>query len=125
MTHKPPKVLAGEGCKQVGKVVSQERGELVTVCAIVSAAGTSIPPVLVFPRKNYKDIFMRGGTEEALGLANPSGWMNIDLLQNVLKHFVKHARPAIDHQVVLVMDNHESHMSLAAREMQKKTISIS
>ncbi|GFO18680.1 tigger transposable element-derived protein 6-like protein [Plakobranchus ocellatus] len=119
-THKPPKVLARKGCKQVGKVVSQERGELVTVCAIVSAAGVCIPPVLVFPRKNYKDIFMRGGPEEALGLVNPSGWMNIDLFLNVLKHFVKHARPAIDHQVVLVMDNHESHVSLAAREYAKE-----
>ncbi|RUS81635.1 hypothetical protein EGW08_010598 [Elysia chlorotica] len=119
-THKPPKILARKGSKQVGKVVSQERGELLTVCAIVSAAGISIPPVLVFPRKNYKDIFMRGGPEGALGLVNPSGWMNVDLFLEVLKHFVQHARPAPDHQVVLVMDNHESHVSLAAREYAKE-----
>ena len=37
-----------------------------------------------------------------------------------LKHFVKHIRPAVDHKVVLVMDNHESHESLASREYAKK-----
>ena len=78
-THKPPKILAKKGNKQIGKVVSQERGELVTVCAIASAAGTSVPTVLVFLRKNFKDVFMRGAPCGSLGLVNPSGWMNNEL----------------------------------------------
>ncbi|GFR60714.1 tigger transposable element-derived protein [Elysia marginata] len=78
------------------------------------------PPAIVFPRKNYKDIFMQGDPEGGLGLANLSGWTNIELFLEVLKHFVKHARPTADHQVVLVMDNHESHVSLAARVYAKQ-----
>ena len=91
--------------------------------AIASAAGTSVPPVLVFPRKNFKDLFMRGAPHGSLGLVNPSGWMNNELFIDVLKHFVKHIRPAVDHEAVLVMDNHESHVSLAARENQS-TVSL-
>ena len=119
-THKPPKILAKKGNKQIGNVVYQERGELVTVCAIASAAGTSVPPVLLFPRKNFKDVFMRGAPHGSLGLVNPSGWMSNELFIDVLKHFVKHIRPAVDHEVVLVINNHESHVSLASREYAKK-----
>ena len=115
-----PKDFGKKGNKQIGKVVSQERGELVTVCAISSAAGTSVPPVLVYLRKNFKDVFMRGAPHSSLGLFNPSCWMNNEKFIDVLKHFGKHIRPAVDHEVVLVMDNHESHVSLIVREYAKK-----
>ena len=39
--QKVPKVVAIKGCKQVGQVTSRERGELVTMCAIVSATGNT------------------------------------------------------------------------------------
>ena len=119
-THKPPKILAKKGNKQVGNVVSQERGELVTVCAIASAAATSVSPVLVFPRKNFKDFFMRGALHGSLELVNPSGCTNNVLFIDVLKHFVKHIRPAVDHEVVLVMDYHESPVFVAVREYAKR-----
>ena len=34
-----PKVIAPRGTKQVGQITSRERGELVTLCGIISAAG--------------------------------------------------------------------------------------
>lgn len=48
--HKPPKIVAIKGEKQVGTVTSSERGELVTDCAAVNGAGNHIPPYMVFPR---------------------------------------------------------------------------
>lgn len=45
-----PEVLADKNQKQVGQLVSAERGELVTVCAGISAAGHFINPTFVFPR---------------------------------------------------------------------------
>ncbi|XP_065658895.1 uncharacterized protein LOC136083427 [Hydra vulgaris] len=50
--QKTPRVIASKGSKQVGQITSRERGELVTVCCIVSAAGVAIPPVIVF-QENY------------------------------------------------------------------------
>ena len=47
--QKPNKIVATTGAKQVGMLVSAERGTLVTVCAPVSAVGQSLPPFFVFP----------------------------------------------------------------------------
>ena len=71
-----PKVLCEKGTKQVGHAVSRERGELITLCGIVSASGVALPPVLIFPRKRYRDVFLNGTPEGTVGLVSDSGWMN-------------------------------------------------
>ena len=50
--QKPVNILATKGVKQVGSVVSQERGTLVTVCCAINAIGNHMPPYFVFPRVN-------------------------------------------------------------------------
>lgn len=45
-----PKVVAKTGTKQVGQIVSAERGQLVTFIRIVDAAGNTYPPVLYFSK---------------------------------------------------------------------------
>ena len=52
--QKPVKILATKGTKQVGSVVSQERGTLVTVCCAINVIGNHIPPYFVFPRVNVQ-----------------------------------------------------------------------
>lgn len=39
----PHRVLAEKGCKQLNQATSSERGELVTICVVISAAGAHIP----------------------------------------------------------------------------------
>ncbi|XP_004211950.1 uncharacterized protein LOC101239308 [Hydra vulgaris] len=122
--QKTPRVIASKGTKQVGQITSRERGELVTVCCVVSAAGVAIPPVIVFPRKLLRNTLMRGAPEGSIGLANQSGWMNAEIFIDVLKHFVKFACPTADHKVLLIMDNHENHLSLQSLDLQKKTMFV-
>lgn len=50
---KPRKIVAEKGTKQVGAIVSAERGTLVTVELAVNALGNTIPPMFVFPRLKY------------------------------------------------------------------------
>jgi hypothetical protein len=45
--QKVPKLIAPRGVKQIGQVTSTERGELVTICCIVSAVGHIIPQVFL------------------------------------------------------------------------------
>ena len=52
--QRPCKIVAKRGAKQVGAVVSQERGTLVTVCCGVNAIGNHIPPYFIFPRVNVQ-----------------------------------------------------------------------
>ncbi|KZS03448.1 Uncharacterized protein APZ42_033824 [Daphnia magna] len=47
----PIEVIAPKGMKQVQQTVSAERGENITMLAFVSASGSTIPPIFVFPRK--------------------------------------------------------------------------
>lgn len=118
--QKVPKTIAPKGQKQVGQITSQERGELVTIVGIVSAAGLPIPPVFIFPRINFKDCMTTGVSEGVLGLASGNGWMKNDKFIRVLEHFIHHARPTSNKPVILILDNHRSHLSVEALEFAKE-----
>ena len=120
--QKVPKVVATEGLKlkQVGQITSRERGELVTVCVIVSASGQTLPPAFVFPRKNFKDFMMHGSPDCSHGLVDSSGWMTAANFIKVMKHVITNVRPSKDHQVVLIMDNHQSHLSYETLSLAKE-----
>ena len=109
--QKPKAAVAKRGTKQVGSITSQERGELVTVMYAVSASGNSIPPMMIIPRVNYRDHFIRGAPPGTIGCANPSGWMTKGLFINFLDHLIQQTNCSVDRKVLLVMDNHETHMS--------------
>ncbi|KZS01553.1 Uncharacterized protein APZ42_001751, partial [Daphnia magna] len=72
----PPKVIACNGTKQVQQTVSAERGTNVTMLAFISASGTTVPPVFVFPRKKVLPPMYESGPLGCIGLAHNSGWMS-------------------------------------------------
>lgn len=47
-----------------------------------------------------------------LGLVHTSGWMTSDNFIKVLEHLVNHARCTKEKRILLIMDNHESHLSI-------------
>ena len=51
VVHKPGRVLAELGRRNVNAVMSGERGKTHTVLSCVSAAGSFLPPMMVYPRK--------------------------------------------------------------------------
>lgn len=73
--QKPRKVLAPSGAKQVGSLVSAERGQLLTLCVAVSAGGQAIPPFFVFPRVKFSQHFLRGAPVGSDSSSHKSGWM--------------------------------------------------
>ena len=117
--HKPAKVLATTGAKQVGAIVSAERGQLVTLCCAVNAVGNSVPPMFIFPRVNYRDNFVNGGPVGCVGTTHPSGWMTAAGFLTFLKHFVAHVRPSPTDKVILLLDNHVSHLSVDVLQFAK------
>lgn len=111
-----PNVVARKGTKQVGQVVSGERGNLVTMCVAVNAAGNTVPPVFIFPRARMHDTLMVGSVAGSLGLVNSptSGWITGVLFIKVLEHLVKFTQCSEKSPILLIMDNHESHCTLDA-----------
>lgn len=47
----PGKILAPKGMKRVGSIKSWERGKNITLLCAMSASGSFVPPMFIFPRK--------------------------------------------------------------------------
>ncbi|KAK4303085.1 hypothetical protein Pmani_024869 [Petrolisthes manimaculis] len=119
--QKLPKVIAQKGSHQVGQVTSRERGELITMVGIICANGNALPPCFVFPRVRFDEArMMKGAPLGCKGLVHPSGWMTSSNFLYVLQHFVSHTRCSQEHKVLLIMDNHESHLSIDAINYAKE-----
>ncbi|XP_054723603.1 uncharacterized protein LOC129233618 [Uloborus diversus] len=115
-----PKVLAHKAQKQIGRIVSAEKGDLVTFVGIVSVTGTAVPPAFVFPRVHFKNHFLEVAPKGSLRLATKSGWMNADLHLKVLEHIKNHANCSAENPILLLCDNHEAHVSIAAIDYCKE-----
>lgn len=116
---KPKKIVAQKGAKQVGAIVSAERGTLVTVELAASAAGNTIPPMFVFPRLKFKNLFLRDGPSESIGAGNKSGWMTATEFLTYIDHFIKFTKPTPEEPVLLLLDNHSSHVDINVVEKAK------
>jgi len=122
VVHKPRKVLAQRGQKQVGKLTSGERGETMTVVCAVSASGVYLPPMLVYKRKRMSELLMKDsppGTG-SIGACSPNGWIDSGLFVKWLSHFIAVVKPTQDKKILLIMDGHSSHKSLEAVEMARQ-----
>ncbi|XP_065651254.1 uncharacterized protein LOC136079444 [Hydra vulgaris] len=113
-------IISTRGTKRVCQAVSAERGSLVTMLAFVNAIGNTVPPVFIFPRVNFKDFMINGTPTGSLGLCNKSGWMTSENFLVAMKHFVFHAKPSVEHPVLLLLDNHESHISFETIRFAKE-----
>lgn len=106
-------MIAPKNKKQVGQIVSAERGITVTFCGIISADGRAIPPAFIFPRVRYKDKLLEGAPTGSLGLSTPSGWMTSELFLMVMHHLKEHSQCSKVNPILLMIDNHASHTSIS------------
>lgn len=110
--QKPGKVLAPKGQKQVGSATSWERGRNITVICAFSASGIYLPPMFIFPRQRMSHLLERGGPAGSLYKCSHNGWSNEELFMEWLQHFKHCTKPSSQDPVLLIMDNHGSHISL-------------
>ncbi|KAJ8949417.1 hypothetical protein NQ318_007517 [Aromia moschata] len=100
---KPSKIVAAKGKRNVGSVTSGERGTNVTLLTAVSASGNTVPPMFIFPRKNSKTILF------------------LAVLRNVLAQEMRvHVKPTSESPVLLLLDNHSSHLSIETVNIAKE-----
>jgi len=103
--------------KQVGRVTSGERGENLTVICAVNAAGTYVPPMLIFKRKQQSLLLMAETPSGSVGYPSASAWVTSELFVKWLEHFIGFAKPTVDKKVILLLDGHASHKTLEAVEL--------
>lgn len=81
--------------------------------------GNSVPPYLIFPRVHFKDRMLTGGPPGIAGGATKTGWVNSLLFIDILKHFHRFVKSTPESPVLLIFDNHESHISIGSLEFCK------
>ncbi|CAH0731024.1 unnamed protein product, partial [Brenthis ino] len=113
------KVVAEKDQKRVGSITSGERGQTVTAVCAMSATGIFVPPMLIYPRQRHSVALETDGPRGALYRCSKNGWINEDLFVDWLKHFANHAKPSEKDPILLILDNHSSHISLKAYEFCK------
>ncbi|KAF2891470.1 hypothetical protein ILUMI_14703 [Ignelater luminosus] len=77
--HKPVRVIGDIKAKQIGTATSGERRINVPMIAGVSAAGTFVSPIIIFPRVHYKEHMINNALAGTIGMATSSGWSNAEL----------------------------------------------
>ena len=109
----PKKVVTPTGMKNVGAITSAERGELVTAIYAVCVAGYALPPMLIFPRVNCQEHFIRGAPVGTIGKATRSGWINESAFLDFLDHVGDLTCSSRENKILVLLDNHETHISLS------------
>ncbi|XP_065645523.1 uncharacterized protein LOC136075994 [Hydra vulgaris] len=112
--HKPGKIIATKGKRQVSKITSGERGATVTVVCAMSASGTYVPPLFIFPRKRMTDRLAVGAPSGSIIRVSSSGWTDSSLFIEWLTHFVAVTHASKTNEQLIVLDGHHSHKTLEA-----------
>ena len=110
--HKPGKILTQMGKRAVFSKVSAERGTSTTILVAGSAAGLVVPPMMIFKGKRLTKDLTKDGVPGTFFSVSDNGWSDRDLFFEWIKFFISNIPPA--RPVLLLLDGHESHMSLEA-----------
>lgn len=117
--HRPRSVVAQRGERNVASITTAEHGLLVTAAFSVSALGNCMPPFFIFPRARFRQHFLAAAPPGSDGAASPSGWSNGGIFLKFLEHFKRHAAPTRANRFLLILDSHESHLSVPALDFSR------
>ena len=116
ISPKPPKVICESGAPNIYARGSSSK-QTITTLLCASAAGTYIPPMIVYPGTNFKRDFMTDFFKTLPDVEfghSPSGWMDQELflqwLRNGFDKFI--TRSGVKRPVLLIIDGAKVHLSL-------------
>lgn len=108
----PGSVVAEKGSKRVDSVTSGEWGKNTTLICAMNAIGTHLPPMFIFPRQTMSSALVKDGPAGSIYHCSPNGWSYFELFLVWLRHFQNFTQCSLENPVLLILDNHVSHVSL-------------
>ena len=66
---------------------------------------------MIFPRVHYKAYMIKGALDGTVGLATQNGWMTSDIFLDVVNHIRRFTLASRENPILLMLDNHDSHLS--------------
>lgn len=74
----------------------------------ITAGGDFVPPLFIFPRKKRCEAFMKNFSPKSIACFHSSGWIQMDIFTEWLKHFLKTIKSTKEDPVLLILDG-QSH----------------
>ncbi|KAI4463175.1 hypothetical protein MML48_4g00008072 [Holotrichia oblita] len=71
---------------------------------------------MVFPRKKFNPRMTDGAPHGTLEVVSDSGWMTRELFPSVVKHYIKQTSST----TLIILDNHESHLTIERITLAKE-----
>lgn len=96
------------GRRRVKAIISAESESLVTVTTCINGARMYVPPTLIFPRRNFSHLLVKGALLRSVFPCQPSGWS----LHLQCQTHTKWAS-------LLVLNGHNSHKKLCLHRQHK------
>ncbi|XP_033103547.1 uncharacterized protein LOC117106295 [Anneissia japonica] len=115
--HRPPKILATKGKKQVHSKTSGERGINTIVLACANAAGTFIPPFIIYKGARLQASLTRFAPPGTLFGCSPTSFINGELFHLWMEFFLRNIPPTCP--VLLLLDGHASHVTVETIQLAK------
>ena len=115
IVHKPSKVVAQIGRRNVPSLTSADKGKTHSILACVSASGQVLSPFMIYPRKRpVPEKLREGAYPNTVFHVSDNGWMMNELFFEWFKLFVMMVPPV--RPVLLVLDGHGSHITIEVIE---------
>lgn len=73
--------------------------------------------MFIFKRKRMSELLLKGCNSDMIATVSDSGWINESIFVDYLQHFISFVKPTKEEPVLIILDNHESHISLAAYKL--------
>ena len=118
VVHKPGKVITEMGRKNVWSISSAEKGKNHTILSCVSAAGFSLPPFMIYPRKRISEALKEGAYLGTSFNCSDNGWITQQLYIEWFCFFLKAIPPT--RPVLLIEDGHSSHITIEVIELARE-----
>lgn len=84
-----------------------------------------LPRIFIYPRVRDPEQYL--GSEyanSAVALGNKKGWMTSILFPKVILHFVNYVKCSPENKVLLMVDNHESHISVETLPRKRSCFNV-
>ncbi|KAJ8048460.1 Jerky protein-like-like [Holothuria leucospilota] len=118
--HKPPKIIAAKGKKNIYSTTSGEKGTTVTAVVCGNAAGYYIPPFLIFKGKRSNPLLATGAPSGTVVELSENGWIDKAIFLRWLQFFNKEARRNAEGKCLLILDGHASHLTIEVLKYANK-----
>lgn len=86
---------------------------------MISASGNFKSPHVILPRKRSKDIYLKNAYPGTTASFNGTGWSNDEVFTEYFNLLINRLKPSKEDPILLIYNNHESHLNPTVIEMAK------